>query len=132
MKRVYTEAEQKKIQRGRCICDGCGKKAAKKDKLCHKHRKRKWRENNPLLATFGNLRTNSKRRGKAFTISTEYFKNFCEGTNYLELKGRGAASLSIDREDNWKGYEEGNIRAITVHDNSVKRWTDAETIEAPF
>lgn len=97
------------------------------------HQKRKWRENHPLLATFGNLRTNSKRRGKVFTITTEYFKKFCEGTNYLELKGRSAASLSIDREDNWKGYEEGNIRAITVHDNSVKRWTDAEeTVEAPF
>ena len=77
------------------------------------------------------LRSNAHRRGKDFTITKEDFKEFCEETNYLELKGRTKNSASIDRIDPSKGYIKGNLQVLTLGQNSAKRWKD-EKNECPF
>lgn len=54
----------------------------------------------------------------------EFFKKFCVGTGYAELKGKTASSLSIDRVDETRGYEPGNIQILTLSDNSRKAHVD--------
>lgn len=75
------------------------------------------------------MRSNAKRRNKVFTLTLEQFKQFCEETDYINKRGKTGKSASIDRIDNNKGYEIGNIRILTLSENSAK-WTYDE--EPPF
>lgn len=70
--------------------------------------------------SFLNLRSNAKRRRKIFTISFEYFKQFCYDTNYMWKKGRTKKSYSVDRIVEELGYIEGNIQALEVGKNKKK------------
>ena len=79
---------------------------------------RRWREHSPLKAAFATLRNNAKRRGIEFTLSLPDFALFCEQTNYLALKGLGPDDMTIDRINNYKGYEAGNIQMLTRRENS--------------
>lgn len=82
---------------------------------------RKWRANNPLLATYTIVKGNAKRRNIPFYITLEDFGQLCKITNYLELKGRNATDLSLDRIVDEAGYVMGNVRVITVSENTKKR-----------
>jgi hypothetical protein len=64
------------------------------------------------------------RRGKPFDLSMEEFEKFCNDSSYLEKRGREAEALSVDRVDNARGYEQANIRALTVSENARKNDTD--------
>jgi hypothetical protein len=81
---------------------------------------KKWRDANPMKYCYITLRDNSKRRGKVFTISFEYFKRFCYRTKYIQNKGRHRENYSIDRINNELGYIPGNIKCVTVALNSAK------------
>ena len=91
---------------------------------CPKHWKQKQKYSNPARYHYDLLKSNAKRRKKEFTISFEYFKKFCEDTNYLQLKGKMADSLSIDRINDELGYVEGNIQVLTLRNNSRKEYVD--------
>lgn len=67
---------------------------------------------------FNALRTRARQRGKTFTITFEYYESFAVKTDYALLKGKTKFSLSIHRVDNSRGYEPGNIAAITLSENS--------------
>lgn len=54
------------------------------------------------------LKHNAKRRGKIFTISMD---------DFAAVWVPGA---SIDRIDNSRGYEPGNIRALDPRENAIK------------
>jgi hypothetical protein len=45
-------------------------------------------------------------------------------SDYMEKKGRGADNLSLDRVNNDLGYVPGNVKVVTVSNNSRKRHTD--------
>jgi hypothetical protein len=136
VKKVYTEEEQRKIKAGRCIVPGCGKKAGKrskgKKKMCHMHDRRQWAKSKPAHYKYANLRGNARRRSKEFSISRDYFMEVVKDSGYVEHAGRAPGDLSIDREKNWLGYVEGNLRVVTVHYNSVKGTRDADDIKCPF
>lgn len=114
---------QKKKQ-GICVVSQCQKKHGKGFLMCYKHVRQNQKYNNPLRYWFDVLRQNARSRKIDFKLTIEQFKIFCEKTGYLELKGKGANDLSIDRRDNSRGYEFDNIRVLTLAQNSRKRWID--------
>jgi hypothetical protein len=73
-----------------------------------------------MKAAFQTLRQNARRRKKPFTISFEYFRRFCYRTKDMAGKGRNKDSYSIDCKINELGYVPGNIRKLTVAQNSSK------------
>ena len=87
---------------------------------CWSCKKRKTYQNDPVKYCWVVLRNNAKRRGKEFTITLDFFRNFCYATDYMQNKGKTANSYSIDRIDNDKGYTPDNIRILTLADNSSK------------
>lgn len=121
----------KKKDKGLCVAYRCMHKHSARDRFCHKHRKRFQKDNNPLVYCYGYLKQNAKRRGKAFDLTLEEFKKFCDETDYLELKGKLGKSASIDRIDNTKGYSYDNIRVLSLSDNTKKR-NEEDYADCPF
>jgi hypothetical protein len=91
---------------------------------CDRCRWKAWKEANPLAYHFGNLRRRARERGKDFTLTLDQFKEFAEKTDYMRMKGKTSLSLSIDRKENSHGYHHWNIQAITLRENSRKRFTN--------
>lgn len=127
MRKDLKDTEKRKHRKGLCIVHYCGKHTKKRENgtyplKCSACRRREWAEKNPEKYLYGNLKGNARRRGKVFTITLEQFKEFLKEENYLErVRGRGKHCISVDRVDNSKGYEPGNLKAVTVSDNSIKR-----------
>lgn len=67
-------------------------------------------------------------RGIDFLLTFEEFQEFDRATNYVARMGSGPDNLTIDRIDSRKGYEVGNIRALTYEDNVSKK---LERLEFP-
>jgi len=95
-------------------------KICKTDCKCSTCRSRRTRAADPIRYSYINLRTNAKRRGKVFTITLDYFRQFCYSTPYLTGKGRTATSWTVDRIIEELGYIEGNIQALQNADNVRK------------
>lgn len=101
----------------------------KKDGLCHKHYARKRREEDPIGVRFNQFKGNARKRGKAFSITIEEFRGFCEETGYL-TKGRRGQNATIDRRDNDFGYHLWNIQILTNRQNASKG--ARSEVECPF
>jgi len=71
--------------------------------------------------TYNFWKQNAKRRKKFFDVTLEQFREFCERTNYISLKGREADCASIDRDLIELGYTISNLQILTVSQNSIKR-----------
>lgn len=104
----------------KCKTSRCRNKAAKGRSICHKCKSRQLKERHPTTYYFNALRNNARRRGKSFKISLDYFRGFCDGSGYLNGNGKAANSLSIDRIQQHRGYEPGNIRILTLSQNSAR------------
>lgn len=104
----------------KCCESHCRNKAAKGSRYCHKCRSRRWREKNPMMASYVTLRYNAKRRGKVFTITFEYFKEFCYETDYMAGKGRTKGCFTVDRIKEELGYIPGNLQKLEVGENKRK------------
>jgi hypothetical protein len=89
-------------------------------RLCSKCRSREYRAKHPVNAAYLRLRYHAKERGISFSLTLEYFTDFCQRTNYLALRGIGKNDLTIDRIDATKGYEDGNIQVLTNSENKKK------------
>lgn len=128
---------KRKKAAGLCLTPRCSKEA-KNGNYCHACVDRRWRERNPIKAIYRKLKSNAKRRGKVFTISVEAFTEFINSNaDYVEKRGRKARSLHIDRIDETKGYEEGNLQILTNQANSTKYYDfafgeDVRGQELPF
>ena len=96
--------------------------ANSKSPFCSKCRSRRFKEKHPLKYYFNLLRCRARERGKLFLLKFEEYEAFCRSTNYDQLKGKTALSLSIDRIDNSGPYSAENIQAITLAENSRKRF----------
>lgn len=130
-KKQLTQSEARKHRQGICIAPFCSNhvKTVKKDKgvkytplRCSACARADWALRNPEKYLYANLRGNARRRGKVFTITLADFLEFLKREKYLERKrGRTKHSVSVDREINALGYVPGNLRAITLQANSVKR-----------
>lgn len=111
---------QNKILPCRCCMRNCRRPRAKLRRVCHLHRMRKWRQNNPMKAQFFRLRDKAKSRGIEFTISFAYFEKFALRCDYVNLTGNHGHSLTVDRINNLNGYVSGNIQPMTRAKNSQK------------
>jgi len=107
-------------KRSHCQAYRCKGKKDKSGKFCAKHYKRLRKFRDPVAYAYSVTKCNARRRGKSFDLTLEEWRQFCEDTRYVELKGRTAASASIDREDNRLGYTLSNIRVISLSENSRK------------
>src|SRR6266849_5653562 len=96
-----TDKEKKKHKKGLCITSFCLNKHRKHRCYCGKCQSRRFRESNPMRAIFINLRTNARRRKKAFSLTWDQFLSFIEREHHDQKpRGRTALSASIDRKRN--------------------------------
>ncbi len=102
---------------------GCNRPAAIDRNECYTCRSRLIRDRKPIDICFYHLKKSAKKRHLEFTITLVWFKNWIINTGYMEHKGRLSDSLTIDREDNLRGYTMDNISVKTKHDNCVKYHT---------
>lgn len=117
-------ALDRKLRAGICTVVRCGNKRGKGIRMCYKHARQHAKNINPVRYYFDQLRGNAKRRGKVFTITIEYFRQFCADNNYIEKKGRGSSDYTIDRIRSWEGYVPGNLQILRSGDNIRKRYID--------
>jgi hypothetical protein len=103
----------------RCCIKFCSKPAASKG-MCHAHAKQEWARLNPLRYCYNNLRTNARRRGKPFELTFAEFSAFAVETDYINKRGTGSESFTIDRIDPTKGYTPDNIQVLTNAQNVRK------------
>lgn len=97
------------------------RKTAKDGGLCHPCRYKKKKEVNLIRVVYQTIKDNATRRNKRFVITIEEFKEFCEENNYLELRGKSADSASIDCIIDEIGYAKGNIKILSLSNNTLKR-----------
>lgn len=57
-----------------------------------------------------------------FTLTLSQYIELATQTGYADGKGKTAQSLSLDRIDPAHGYEPGNLRVVTLQENSRLRW----------
>lgn len=115
MRRKYTsdKAEQ-------CRVDGCSKTRAPNRSMCWMHKARRFKQINPHSYIWSKLKYNAKKRGIRFTLTKRFFLLFCLANNYTTLRGHKNNDYNIDRIDNSKGYERGNIQILTGEENLRK------------
>lgn len=68
----------------------------------------------------------AKKRDIPFELTFQEFCDFDEQTGYIEKRGTGPDSLTIDRIDSNLPYRLGNIRALTWDEN-CKRLVEGMT-----
>ena len=122
-KEIPFSISPKKKEEGRyCCAYGCtNQPVARKGGLCHCHYKRKRRVLDPVAVRYNQFKAKAKARGKAFTITLEEFRAFCNKTGYIVTKGMRGMAATVDRIDVTKGYTLDNIQILTLSAN-VKKW----------
>ena len=119
----------------KCSTSYCRNNARPKGKTCHACRSKLYRAKNPVAAAYHLLKSNAKRRGKVFSISLDYFKQFCREFDYIRGKGKTKTSYTVECKINELGYVEGNLQVLPLVENArkgVKRleydWRTGEAI----
>jgi hypothetical protein len=79
-------------------------------------RSRKRRMKDPCKYYHSNLKSRAKQRPKEFSITLEYFRQWCAEVDFV------IGVDSVDRKDNELGYIEGNLNKIPLIDNIRKYW----------
>lgn len=101
------------------IC-ACGNKAREGKTECNTCNKRRWRENNPIMAVYTAKRDDARKRRIGFFITFEEFVKFIVDTEYMLRRGRGKFDLTIDRIKPQLGYRAGNLQILTNQENARK------------
>lgn len=73
---------------------------------------------------YGKLRRRAKERGHSFSLTLEEYTRLWHESGYGEKRGKTAKSLSIHRIDETKGYEAGNVTAISLSFNARLHWAN--------
>lgn len=109
------------MKTGYCETKDCSRVTTGGRKHCGRCRTRKTRAADPVKASYVARKHNAKRRGKPFTITLEYFRQWCVKVNYIGYKrGRAADSYTVDCIINHLGYVPGNLQLLTNRDNVKK------------
>jgi len=118
----------KKKPKHLCRVKGCSNpspavkyKDTRRGHICSKCLNIRWRANNPEKSIYSHLKSAAKRRGHKFTLTYEQFKTFADEMQLVRLKKADIVTISIDRKDPLKGYEDGNLQLMTLEDNSRKQ-----------
>lgn len=88
---------------------------------CNTCSSRKQRLANPVNYAYHMLKKSAIKRNIEFKLTLEEFTAFDRETGYVERMGRSNESLTVDRIKSSKGYEVGNIRALSYEDNVSRR-----------
>ena len=105
-----------------CLTEQClgSVKPNSKSPYCAKCRSRRFRSKHRVKALYADIRQNAKRRGIGFFITIDEWIIFCAETNYHNLVGNEAESMTVDRIKAWLPYTVDNIQMITRRENSIK------------
>lgn len=104
----------------KCKNKGCRKDSAPQRRVCYSCAVKSYKEKNPVRYAYAVMKGNAKRRGKAFSISFEYFREFVINNSYMAGKGITKTGLHIDRKIEDLGYIEGNLQVLTNTENIKK------------
>ncbi len=97
-------------------------RSSEKSPYCARCRYRRFAAANPIACAFNNIRKRAKQRGHAFLLTREEFSELVTKSGWIEKRGKTAKSLSIDRIDPRLGYQTGNVRVLTLAQNSRLRY----------
>jgi len=111
----------KNPKRGRCPVFGCTNNSKPDRSLCSRHHTLRFARQHPDKSYYANLKRHAKARGKVFTITFEEFMAVAKDFDWEQYKLEHGKRMSIDRIDVTRGYEAGNIQAMTVSENVVKQ-----------
>lgn len=110
-----------KPRKGTCPVVRCRRPSSERHcGLCVAHYMLRWRKENPERAAYNTLRDHAKDRKLEFTLSFDYFCGLAHALRYTENSGTFRGMLTIDRVDPTKGYVPGNLRVISVEENTAK------------
>lgn len=107
-----------KIIKGQCSNEGCNHPT--KGKLCSTCRSRKSRLNDPVRYSFNNIKNRAKQRNKPFTITIEFFREWCYKYKYIQNKGTTSEAYTVDRKIEEEGYTNENIQPMKKGANVKK------------
>jgi hypothetical protein len=136
--RMRPEAKAKAGERRRAIYHGRLKTSAEfKERM--KRNARRWHEKSPRLNIHMAVRHGIKRRPAVNPITTDYMmgvweqqKGICAVSGVPMTWGKGKlmpTSVSLDRIDQTKGYEIGNVRLVCYQANTFRgRWSDEQML----
>ncbi len=96
---------------------------------CWKCRARMFKLRRPATYVLNMLRHSARKRKLPFTLTVKEFEQFCLETGYLELRGKKADDLTIDRKDWDEGYHIWNIQVMTHAENSEQGADNTPRVE---
>ena len=103
-------------------CRGLVNKKNEHSPFCSKCRSRHFRRDHPAMAHYLDLKNRAKQRGHEFSITFEYYhQTVWLDTGYAQQHGKSAECLSVDRIRNELGYIPGNLRVLTLSENSRRQ-----------
>lgn len=102
-----------------------------KSPFCARCRSRRFKEKFPLKYSFNKLKQRARERGHAFNLTYDQYEKFAVESGYALDKGKQPTSLSIDRIEGSKGYEVGNIRVLTLSENTRKEFVNYPGKDGP-
>jgi hypothetical protein len=103
-----------------CVTPHCLNVALHSRLICGTCKNRLYRQRNPLRASYIVHKSNAKYREISCTLTLEDWKEFCDRTNYLNLRGKEVGCFVIDRIRHWEGYHKNNIQILSVQANAAK------------
>ena len=126
MIRLVCKSEQDRRKKiGRCVAARCACKSRAKSKwLCHTHYNQYRKDQDPASYYYYHLLMNAKARKIPFSLTLPEFREFCERTGYLAVKGRNKNAGQIDRIRSTEGYHASNIQLLDQAMNGRKRFID--------
>lgn len=131
----------KKKANGICVHPGCsnagrivnkGKPKEYRQSKCGKHQMQDYKFKPYVL--YHRKKNHAKAKGKPFNWTYEEFKEFCDETGFIELKKKDPYNWTIDRIDELKGYEKGNVQVLRRNYNALKyqKWCESQMQEQDF
>jgi len=117
-----------KVKRGVCKHSGCKNPCRIGKSDCNTCKTRKGRLANKVRYAYEMVKRSAAKRLIPFNLSYDEFVEFDKKTGYVDRMGRSPDDLTIDRIDSARGYEVGNIRALTYTQNVSKK---LEGLELP-
>jgi len=106
---------------GVCPVKHCTRRSRADRSLCRVHDMRMWRAKHPERSSFVRLKGHAKERGIPFDLTFNQFMDVAKDFPFRTDKPEDFKEyLSIDRIDNNKGYEPGNVQCLTISENAKK------------
>ena len=116
--------------KGHLCCIAHCRKQRNRGRLCYKHRQEVYKLRHPLRYFFNNHRQNAKRRGKVWSLSFEQYALLWKLSGRLPHVKSDGMMWAIDRIDESRGYEWGNVRIVDFMTNSLRiAETNPEEVE---